>query len=51
MGRNKKNINDLKIKISISIDRGVYNKIIDENKKPSRIIENLLISYYYGKNL
>lgn len=51
MGRNKKNIDDLKVKISISINKNVYNKIIDENKKPSQIIEKLLISHYYGKNL
>lgn len=51
MGRNKKNIEDLKIKISISLDRKIYNMIKGDKTKPSQIIEKLLISYYHGKNL
>lgn len=51
MGRPKKDYNDTKIKISISLDRGIYYKIKEDNEKPSRIIEKLLKEYYGNKNL
>jgi len=46
MGRPKKNIIDKKIKVSISLDRNLYDKIKLDNLKPSRIIEKLIRNYY-----
>jgi len=46
MGRPKKDTNDKKIKVSISLDRELYNKIKSDNFKPSRIIEKLVKEYY-----
>jgi hypothetical protein len=46
MGRPKKNTNDKKIKVSISLDRELYDKIKSDKFKPSRIIEKLVREYY-----
>jgi hypothetical protein len=46
MGRPKKMTDDKKIKVSISLDRELYNKIKLDNLKPSRIIEKLIRDYY-----
>lgn len=46
MGRPKKNTIDKKIKVSISLDRNLYDKIKLDNLKPSRIIEKLIREYY-----
>lgn len=46
MGRPKKDTNDKKIKVSISLDRELYDKIKSDNFKPSRIIEKLVKEYY-----
>lgn len=46
MGRLKKNEDEKKIKISISIKRELYFKIKINNDKPSRIIEKLLKDHY-----
>jgi hypothetical protein len=51
MGRPTKDYNDTKIKISVSLDRGIYYKIKQDGEKPSRIIEKLLKEYYGNKNL
>ena len=51
MGRPKKEEKDKKIKVSISLDRNLYEKIKDDNVKPSRIIEKLVREYYGNKNL
>jgi len=51
MGRPTKDYNDKKIKISISIDKGVYYLIKTNGEKPSRIIQKLLDEYYGNKNL
>ena len=51
MGRPKKNKEDKKIKVSISIDRELYYKIKEEKIMPSRIIEKLIRAYYGNKNL
>jgi len=51
MGRPKKNKEDKKIKVSISIDRVLYNKIKEEKIMPSRIIEKLVREHYGNKNL
>ena len=46
MGRPKKNTSDKKIKVSISLDRELYDKIKSDKFKPSRIIEKLVREYY-----
>lgn len=46
MGRPKKRADEKKIKVSISLDRNLYNKIKLDNLKPSRIIEKLIREYY-----
>lgn len=46
MGRPKKDTDDKKIKVSISLDRELYIKIKSDNLKPSRIIEKLVREYY-----
>lgn len=46
MGRPKKTTDEKKIKVSISLDRELYNKIKLDNLKPSRILERLLKEYY-----
>ena len=46
MGRPKKETDNKKVKISISLDRNLYKMIKLDNLKPSRIIENLIRSYY-----
>jgi len=51
MGRTKKNKEEKKVKVSISIDRELYNKIKEEKLMPSRIIEKLVRNYYGNKNL
>jgi hypothetical protein len=51
MGRPKKNKEEKKVKVSISIDRFLYNKIKEEKIMPSRIIEKLVRKYYENKDL
>jgi hypothetical protein len=51
MGRPKKEEQDKKIKIGITIDRQLYGLIKKDNLKPSRIIENLVREYYGNKGL
>jgi hypothetical protein len=51
MGRPKKNTEEKKIKVSISLDRGLYNKIKSEKIMPSRIIEKLIREHYGNKDL
>jgi hypothetical protein len=51
MGRPKKEENDKKIKIGITIDRNLYNLIKKDKLMPSRIIEKLVKEYYGNKNL
>jgi len=51
MGRPKKTTEEKKVKVSISLDRNLYNKIKLDNLKPSRIIEKLVKEYYGNKNL
>jgi hypothetical protein len=46
MGRPKKRTDEKKIKVSVSLDRNLYNKIKLDNLKPSRIIEKLIREYY-----
>jgi hypothetical protein len=51
MGRPKKNSDEKKVKVSISLDRELYNKIKGDKIMPSRIIEKLIREYYGNKNL
>ena len=51
MGRKQKTEEEKKVKISVSIDRELYNKIKLSNNKPSRILEKLLREYYDNKNM
>jgi hypothetical protein len=51
MGRPKKNDNDKKIKIGITIDRELYKLIKNDKLMPSRIIEKLVREYYGKKSL
>ena len=51
MGRPKKTIDEKKIKVSISLDKDLYNKIKMDNFKPSRIIEKLVREYYGNKSV
>ena len=51
MGRPKKNTEEKKVKVSISLDRGLYNKIKNEKIMPSRIIEKLIREHYGNKDL
>jgi len=46
MGRPKKNTEQKKVKVSITLDRELFNKIKLDNLKPSRILEKLLKEYY-----
>jgi hypothetical protein len=51
MGRPKKEDQDKKIKIGISLDRKLFNHMMKEGGKASRIIENIIRRYYGNKNL
>lgn len=51
MGRHKKNENDKKIKIGITIDRELYYRIKNDKLIPSRIIEKLVRDYYDNKSM
>lgn len=51
MGRLKKNNDEKKIKITVSVDREFYYKIKDNLLKPSRLINQLLKEYYGKKNM
>lgn len=51
MGRPKKEDQDKKIKIGISLDRTLFNNMMKDGGKVSRIIENIIREYYGNKNL
>jgi hypothetical protein len=51
MGRLKKNKEEKKVKVSISLDRILYDKIKEEKIMVSRIIEKLVREYYGNKDL
>lgn len=51
MGRPKKEDQDKKIKIGISLDRKLFNHMMKDGGKISRIIENIIRGYYETKNL
>ena len=42
---------DKKIKFGISLDRRIFNRMVDDKIKKSRLIEKLLKEYYGNKNL
>jgi len=51
MGRPKKNEEDKKIKIGISLDRNLYNIVMKDGDKVSRIIEKIIKEHYGNKSL
>jgi hypothetical protein len=51
MGRPKKKETEKKIKVSISLDRKLYEKMKTNNFKLSRIIETLIRDYYGNKDM
>jgi len=51
MGRPKKSVDEKKVKVSISLDRNLYDKIKLDNFKPSRMIEKLVREYYGNQSL
>ena len=51
MGRKKKNETDKKVKIGISLDRTLYDFIMKDGGKRSRIIEKIIKEYYDNKSL
>jgi hypothetical protein len=51
MGRPKKSVEEKKVKVSISLDRDLYDKIKLDNFKPSRMIEKLVRDYYGNQSL
>jgi hypothetical protein len=51
MGRPKKVELDKKIKIGISLDRKLFNYIVKDGNKVSRIIENIIRNHYENKDM
>lgn len=51
MGRPKKSMEEKKVKVSISLNRNLYNNIKLDNFKPSRMIEKLVRDYYGNQSL
>lgn len=51
MGRLKKEEKEKKIKIGISLDRKLYDFIMKDGGKRSRIIEKIIRNYCGNKNL
>jgi hypothetical protein len=51
MGRPKKQEEDKKIKIGISLDRNLFNIIMKDGGKISRIIEEIIREHCGNKNL
>jgi hypothetical protein len=51
MGRPKKQEKDSKIKFGISLDRELFDKMVEDKTKKSSLINELLKEYYGKKNL
>jgi hypothetical protein len=51
MGRPKKEKNECKIKLGISLDRELYNRMVIEKTKKSSLINKLLKEYYEKEDL
>jgi len=51
MGRPSKKEEDKKIKLGISLDRQLYNTIMKDGGKVSRIIENIIKKHCGNKSL
>jgi hypothetical protein len=51
MGRPKKEKNDCKIKFGISLDRELFDRMVEDKTKKSSLINKLLKDYYGKKNL
>jgi hypothetical protein len=51
MGRPKKEKKDCKVKFGISLDRELFNRMVEEKTKKSSLINKLLKEYYGKKSL
>jgi hypothetical protein len=51
MGRPKKEKKDCKVKFGISLDRELFNRMVEEKTKKSSLINKLLKEYYGKKGL
>ncbi len=51
MGRKKKQIEECKVKFGISLDRLLFDKMVQQKVKKSSLINTLLKAYYDEKNL
>jgi hypothetical protein len=51
MGRPKKQIQERKVKFGISLDRTLFDKMVQQKIKKSALINTLLKTYYDNKNL
>ncbi len=51
MGRNKKLIEDKKVKFGISLDPILFNRMVKEKTNKSRLLEKLLREYYGNKDM
>jgi hypothetical protein len=51
MGRKSMTTENKKIKFGISLDRQIFNRMVNDKIKKSRLIEKLLKEYYGNKDL
>lgn len=51
MGRKKKKIEECKVKFGISLDRSLFDKMVQQKVKKSSLINTLLKTYYEKKDL
>jgi hypothetical protein len=51
MGRKLKKPENRKIKFGISLDRSIFERMIDDKIMKSRLIESLLKEYYGNKDM
>ena len=51
MGRKKLNLSERKIKIGITLDRDLYQRIKNSNLIPSQLLNKLLRTYYDNQGM
>lgn len=51
MGRKLKKEEDRKIKFGISLDRKIFNRMVNDKIMKSRLIEKLLKEYYENQDM
>jgi hypothetical protein len=51
MGRPKKEKKDCKVKFGISLDRELFNRMVEEKTKKSTLVNKLLREYYEKKDM